>query len=180
MQVAYIEPDVTMRISKQETQKDAPSWGLGRISHKKTGNSDYVYDSTAGEGVTCYAVDTGVDITHPDFEDRATWGSNQVDSDDTDGNGHGTHTAGTMVGKTYGIAKKAKVVAVKVLDSQGSGSTSDIIAGMDWVVKNAKDKSVMNMSLGGAKTESLNQAAAKVVEAGVFLAVAAGNENVGC
>ena len=171
-----------MYISDLETQKDAPSWGLGRISHQENGSSDYVYDSSAGEGISCYAVDTGVDVDHPDFGGRARWGSNLVDSDDTDGNGHGTHTAGTMAGKEMGIAKKAEIVAVKVLDAQGSGSTSDIVAGMDWAVQDAKDpsKAVMNMSLGGLKTEVLNQAAAKVVEAGIFLAVAAGNDNVSC
>ncbi|KAK2754357.1 Secreted subtilisin-like serine protease sub5 [Arachnomyces sp. PD_36] len=179
--VAYIEPDRIMRASKIVTQEDAPSWGLGRISHAEAGVADYLYDDTAGSNITFYGVDTGIDITHPDFEDRAEWGTNVVDESDTDDNGHGTHTAGTAAGKEYGVAKKAHIVSVKVLNGQGSGSTSGIIKGMNWCVEHAKStgvagKAVMNMSLGGGRAQALDAAAAKAVEAGIFLAVAAGNE----
>jgi subtilisin family serine protease len=162
-------------------QSNAPSWGLARISSKKSGATDYVYDSTAGKGIVVYSVDTGIDIEHADFEGRAEWGTNTVDNDDTDGNGHGTHTASTAVGREFGVAKKASVVAVKVLGSDGSGTNSQVIAGMEWAVNNAKSrgvtgKAVMNMSLGGSFSQALNDAAANVVKSGVFLAVAAGNE----
>ncbi|CAG8064206.1 unnamed protein product, partial [Penicillium nalgiovense] len=112
---------------------------------------------------------------------RAEWGTNTVDNDNTDGNGHGTHTASTAVGSKFGVAKKASVVAVKVLSADGSGTNSQVIAGMEWAVKDAKSrgvtgKSVMNMSLGGAFSRAMNDAAANVVKSGVFLSVAAGNE----
>ncbi|KAJ5138214.1 alkaline serine protease [Penicillium bovifimosum] len=179
--VKYVEPDMIVNATANVVQPDAPSWGLARISSKKPGATDYVYDSTAGEGIVVYGVDTGIDIGHPDFEGRAKWGTNTVDNDDTDGNGHGTHTASTAVGGKYGVAKKASVVAVKVLGSDGSGTNSQVIAGMEWAVKDAKSrgvtgKSVMNMSLGGGYSRAMNDAAASVVKSGVFLAVAAGNE----
>ena len=128
-----------------------------------------------------YGVDTGIDIEHPDFEGRAEWGTNTVDSDDTDGNGHGTHTASTMAGVEFGVAKKASLVSVKVLGADGSGSTAGIIEGIQWVVDDAESrgvtgKSVMNLSLGGGFSQSLNDAATSAVGSGVFMAVAAGND----
>ncbi|KAJ5552049.1 hypothetical protein N7535_000004 [Penicillium sp. DV-2018c] len=179
--VKYVEPDMIVNASANVVQRNAPSWGLARISSKSPGATDYVYDSTGGEGIVVYGVDTGIDINHPDFEGRAKWGTNTVDRDNTDGNGHGTHTASTMVGVKYGVAKKASVVAVKVLGADGSGTNSGVISGMEWAVKDAKSrgvtgKSVMNMSLGGGFSRAMNDAAENVVKSGVFLAVAAGNE----
>lgn len=172
-----------MRASELVTQRNPPSWGLSRISSKSSNSTNYVYDSTAGDGVVVYSVDTGVDIKHPDFEGRAEWGTNTIDNDDTDGAGHGTHTSSTMVGKDFGVAKKASLVAVKVLGADGSGSTSKVLAGMEWAVKDAKSrgitgkKAVMNMSLGGPYSQAMNDGAANVIRSGVFLAVAAGNES---
>lgn len=162
-------------------QSNVPSWGLARISSKRTGTTSYTYDSTAGEGVVFYGVDTGIDISHSDFGGRAKWGTNVVDNDNTDGNGHGTHTASTAAGSKYGVAKKATLVAVKVLGADGSGTNSGVISGMDWAVKDAKSrgangKYVMNMSLGGEFSKAVNDAAANVVKSGIFLSVAAGNE----
>ncbi|KAJ5426193.1 alkaline serine protease [Penicillium sp. CMV-2018d] len=179
--VKYVEPDMVVNATANVVQGNAPSWGLPRISSKKPGATDYTYDSTAGEGIVVYGVDTGIDIKHSDFGGRAKWGTNTVDSDNTDGNGHGTHTASTMVGSKFGVAKKATVVAVKVLGADGGGTNSGVIAGMEWAVKDAKSrgatgKSVMNMSLGGAFSRAMNDAAANVVKSGVFLSVAAGNE----
>ncbi|KAL1954338.1 hypothetical protein VTO42DRAFT_1365 [Malbranchea cinnamomea] len=178
--VKYVEPDRIMRALELVTQSNVPSWGLARISSNSPGATDYVYDSTAGEGVVVYGVDTGIDIDHADFEGRAEWGTNTVDNDDTDGNGHGTHTASTIAGKEYGVAKKASLVSVKVLDSNGSGSMSGVISGIEWSVNDAKSKgalgkAVMNLSLGGGFSQSLNDAATNAVQAGIFLAVAAGN-----
>lgn len=172
---------MVVNATENVVQPNAPSWGLPRISSQKPGATDYVYDSTAGEGIVVYGVDTGIDIRHSDFEGRAEWGTNTVDNDNTDGNGHGTHTASTAVGSKFGVAKKASVVAVKVLSADGSGTNSQVIAGMEWAVKDAKSrgvtgKSVMNMSLGGAFSRAMNDAAANVVKSGVFLSVAAGNE----
>ncbi|KAF3480420.1 serine proteinase [Arthroderma uncinatum] len=182
--VMFVEKDSIVSVHGQPVeQKNVESWGLARISHGQPGANSYVYDSSAGEGMTVYSVDTGVDVNHEDFEGRAIWGSNQVnDGDNRDGSGHGTHTSGTMVGKKFGIAKKAKLVAVKVLGNDGSGPTSGIVAGINWSVEHARkngglDKAVMNMSLGGSSSSALNRAAAQAVQDGMFLAVAAGNDN---
>ncbi|MFI2238584.1 S8 family peptidase [Streptomyces chrestomyceticus] len=162
------------------TQENPPSWGLDRIDQADTqGDKKYTYPDSAGEGVTAYVIDTGVRTTHQDFEGRASSGFDAVDGDNdaTDGNGHGTHVAGTIAGKAHGVAKKAKVVAVRVLDDQGSGSTEQVVAGIDWVTKNHKGPSVANMSLGGGADEALDAAVQKAVASGVTFAVAAGNES---
>ncbi|CAG7944942.1 unnamed protein product [Penicillium salamii] len=179
--VKYIEPDMIVNATANVVQSSVPSWGLARISSKTSGATNYVYDSTAGQGVVIYGIDTGIEISHSDFGGRATWGTNTVDNSNTDGNGHGTHTASTAAGTKYGVAKKASLVAVKVLGADGSGTNSGVIAGMDWAVKDAKSrgvtgKAVAIMSLGGEYSKAMNDAAANVVKSGIFLSVAAGNE----
>jgi subtilisin family serine protease len=162
-------------------------WGLVRSAEEDlviTGSYKYLKD--IGNGVTAYIIDTGIYIEHNDFEGRATWGNNFVDNSNSDGNGHGTHVAGTIGSKTYGLAKGANLVAVKVLNAGGSGTTAGVIAGIDWVaqqsIKNSKGKkegaakSVANMSLGGGKSTSLNSATNACVAAGVVMAVASGND----
>ncbi|MDG9715389.1 S8 family peptidase [Streptomyces sp. DH24] len=162
------------------TQDNPPSWGLDRIDQADAaGDSKYSYPDKAGEGVTAYVIDTGVRVTHQDFEGRASHGYDAVDNDDTadDGNGHGTHVAATIAGAAHGVAKKANVVAVRVLDDNGSGTTEQVIAGIDWVTQNHKGPSVANMSLGGGADPALDAAVAKAVASGVTFAVAAGNES---
>ena len=177
-----------------ELEKNAPC-GLARLSHKKTLGfstfNKYEYDASAGEGVTAYIIDTGINVDHIDFEGRASWGKTIPQGDaDEDGNGHGTHCAGTVAGQRYGVAKKAKVVAVKVLRSNGSGSMSDVVKGVEWAAgahlkaqKEAKDSkkpfkgSTANMSLGGGKSPALDRVVDAAVAAGVHFAVAAGNDN---
>ncbi|MFG2890863.1 S8 family peptidase [Streptomyces sp. NPDC048248] len=162
------------------TQDNPPSWGLDRIDQADTeGDKKYNYPDSAGEGVTAYVIDTGVRTTHKDFEGRAASGFDAVDGDEdaTDGNGHGTHVAGTIAGAAHGVAKKAKIVAVRVLDDQGSGTTEQVVAGIDWVTKNHKGPSVANMSLGGGADEALDAAVQKAIASGVTFAVAAGNES---
>ncbi|KAI0433956.1 subtilisin-like protease PR1K [Xylaria sp. FL1042] len=176
--VEYIEHDAVVRASATQTNAD---WGLARLSNTSPDSSTYTYDDSAGEGVCAYVVDTGIDVDHPDFEGRATFASNQVDNDNTDGNGHGTHVAGTIGSKTYGVAKKVNLYAVKVLGADGSGTNAGVIAGMDYVVSDAPSRDcpkgvVVNLSLGGGISSSVNEAAANVVSAGNFMAVAAGNE----
>ncbi|KAI0969258.1 subtilisin-like protease PR1K [Xylaria arbuscula] len=176
--VEYIEHDAIVRAYATQSNAD---WGLARLSNTSPDSSTYTYDDSAGEGVCAYVVDTGIDVTHPDFEGRATFASNQVDNDNTDGNGHGTHVAGTIGSKTYGVAKKVNLYAVKVLGADGSGTNAGVIAGMDYVVSDAPSRDcpkgvVVNLSLGGGVSSSVNDAAANVVSAGNFLAVAAGNE----
>ncbi|EER23368.1 hypothetical protein D8B26_001470 [Coccidioides posadasii str. Silveira] len=180
--VNYIEPQRTFRAFGWVTQDNAPSWGLGRISHTSRGRMDYVYDSSAGENVTVYSVDSGVDISHPEFEGRAIWGVNAADNSDVDQIGHGTHTSGTIAGKTYGVAKMAKIVAVKVLDAGGQGTNGGIIQGINWAVNHARQnnvtgKAVMNMSFGGGLSRAINEAASSAVRAGIFMVAAAGNNN---
>ncbi|WP_030621949.1 S8 family peptidase [Streptomyces sclerotialus] len=168
------------KFSIDATQDSPPSWGLDRIDQEDTaGDSKYTYPDSAGEGVTAYVIDTGVRTTHKDFEGRASSGFDAVDGDDNadDGNGHGTHVAGTIAGAAHGVAKKAKIVGVRVLDDQGSGTTEQVVAGIDWVTKNHKGPSVANMSLGGGADEALDAAVQKAIEAGVTFGVAAGNES---
>ncbi|ODV64307.1 S8 family peptidase [Ascoidea rubescens DSM 1968] len=182
-----------MRVSTLEKveQLGAP-WGLARLSHinKLDVNTfnRYLYDDTAGQGVTSYVIDTGININHEEFEGRAVWGSTIPRNDfDEDNNGHGTHCAGTIASKTYGVAKKSNVVAVKVLRQNGTGSNSDVIKGVDFVVKSHLRESregnpnfkgsTANMSLGGGKSLALNKVVNIAVRSGVHFAVAAGNEN---
>ncbi|EFR04333.1 proteinase R [Nannizzia gypsea CBS 118893] len=180
--VKYIERDARVQINAIEMQDNVPSWGLARVGSKEPGGTTYYYDSSAGQGVTAYVIDTGTDIKHEEFSGRATWGGNFVDDIDMDCNGHGTHVSGTVAGTKFGVAKKANVVGVKVLDCDGSGSNSGVIMGMEFATNDAKKKgagkAVANMSLGGAFSQASNDAAAAIAQGGVFLAVAAGNDNV--
>ncbi|KAI1209541.1 oryzin precursor [Annulohypoxylon truncatum] len=193
-EVAYIEPDFKVSINALTSQSSAP-WGLARLSSRKPGASEYKYDETAGKGTYAYIIDTGIYLDHPEFEGRASFGKNFVDgsNNDTDENGHGTHVAGTTGSLTYGVAKKTHLVAVKVLGADGSGAISQVIAGIQWAVDDAKSKdtkqhhpppgigkAVGNISLGALKllSSSVNTAAAEAVKAGFFLAVAAGNGNL--
>ncbi|MGW7286979.1 S8 family peptidase [Streptomyces sp. NPDC054847] len=161
------------------TQPSPPSWGLDRIDQKALPlNQSYTYPDTAGEGVTAYIIDTGVRITHSDFGGRAFNGYDAIDNDNTaqDGNGHGTHVAGTVAGSSYGVAKKAKIVGVRVLNNAGSGTTAQVVAGIDWVTRNAVKPAVANMSLGGGIDTALDTAVRNSIASGVTYAVAAGND----
>lgn len=181
--------------SDPSVEKNAP-WGLARISHRDSLTfgtfNKYLYASEGGEGVDVYVIDTGTNVKHVDFEGRATWGKTIPQGDqDIDGNGHGTHCSGTVAGKKYGVAKKANVYAVKVLRSNGSGSMSDVVKGVEYAAEAHSDKvaaaksgkhkgfkgSTANMSLGGGKSTILDQAVNAAVDAGIHFAVAAGNDN---
>ncbi|MFD3805789.1 S8 family peptidase [Streptomyces sp. NPDC058611] len=161
------------------TQPNPPSWGLDRIDQRALPlNQSYTYPDKAGEGVTAYIIDTGVRITHQDFGGRASYGYDAIDNDNTaqDGHGHGTHVAGTVGGGAYGVAKKAKIVGVRVLNNQGSGTTAQVVAGIDWVTQNAVKPAVANMSLGGGADSALDTAVRNSIASGITYAVAAGNE----
>ncbi|CAO3673240.1 unnamed protein product [Umbelopsis ramanniana] len=164
------------------TQRDAPNWGLARISQKYLPlRTDYSYPEGAGEGIDVYVIDTGVNIAHTDFGGRASWGITTVDNSvDEDDNGHGTFVAGIIGGNLYGVAKKVQIIAVKALDGNGSGTVSDILFGLQYVIKNAKKlgnnhKSIVNLSLGTQKSTALDQAVTALVNAGIIMVAAAGN-----
>lgn len=176
--VASVEQNQTVRLA-DTTQSNAP-WGLDRIDQSALPLSGtYTYPDSAGSGVTAYVIDTGVRITHQQISGRASYGYDAVDGDTTasDGNGHGTHVATTIAGSTYGVAKKAKVVAVRVLDNNGSGTTAGVIAGIDWVTANHSGPSVANLSLGGGASTALDTAVRNSISSGVTYAVAAGNSS---
>ncbi|MFE1556853.1 S8 family serine peptidase [Streptomyces sp. NPDC058734] len=162
------------------TQPNPPSWGLDRIDQRALPlDQSYTYPDKAGEGVTAYIIDTGVRKTHQDFGGRASDGYDAIDNDNTaqDGHGHGTHVAGTVAGGAYGVAKKAKIVGVRVLNNQGSGTTAQVVAGIDWVTRNAVKPAVANMSLGGGADSALDTAVRNSIAAGITYGVAAGNES---
>jgi subtilisin family serine protease len=173
--VAYVEQDQMVHVDA--TQSSAP-WGLDRIDQASLPLSGtYTYPDTAGSGVTVYVIDTGVRITHTQISGRASYGYDSVDGDTTaqDGNGHGTHVATTIAGTTYGVAKSAKIVGVRVLNNSGSGTTAGVVAGIEWVTNNHTSPAVANMSLGGSASTSLDTAVANSIASGVTYAVAAGN-----
>lgn len=174
--VAYVEGDMIVRASVLVEQNQATP-GLGRISHAAAGANNYVFDDSAGQGITVYVVDTGVKTTHAEFGGRATLGFNAVDQVQDDGNGHGSHVSGTVGGNTFGVAKNANIVGVKVLGADGSGSNTGVIDGINFVAKDAQGKrAVMNMSLGGPKSDAVNAAVNALSRQGVVPVVAAGNE----
>ncbi|KHE84604.1 hypothetical protein GE21DRAFT_10172, partial [Neurospora crassa] len=182
-EVEYIEADQYVKLNAL-TSQNSTTTGLARLSHagpsKKA--APYIFDSSAGEGITAFVVDTGIRVTHSEYEGRATFAANFVNNVDTDENGHGSHVAGTIAGATFGVAKKAKLVAVKVLDGSGSGSNSGVLQGMQFVADTATSqklggKAVLNMSLGGGKSRAINSAINQIAAAGVVPVVAAGNEN---
>ncbi|KAK3813812.1 MAG: serine protease [Linnemannia elongata] len=174
--VKYIEQDAV--VTAYASQPNPPAtWGMVRISqHVRNLTQPYFYNNLAGAGVTAYIIDTGILASHQEFGGRATFGANFVSgSPNTDDNGHGTHLAGIIGSKTYGIAKNVNLVGVKVLSASGSGSASGVVAGMDWVAQKAiAGKTVVNMSLGGGKSQAIDDAAARLYAKNVPLFVAAG------
>ncbi|KAJ7188918.1 serine-type endopeptidase [Mycena filopes] len=189
-EVDYVEQDQIVRTQELTTQRAAP-WGLARVSHRPALTfgtfTRYEYDDQGGAGVDVYVIDTGIHTAHNEFEGRASWGTSIPDDILEDGNGHGTHCAGTIASRKYGVAKAANVIAVKVLGADGSGSMSDVIYGVLWAAEAAAEKavagktahkgSVANMSLGGGKSTALDRAVNSAVDSGLHFAVAAGNDN---
>jgi subtilisin family serine protease len=172
--VVSVEPNSVVRASQAN-----PPWGLDRTDQRNLPlDASYTY-TTSGVGVKAYVIDTGIRTTHIDFGGRASSGFDAIDGGPADDcNGHGTHVAGTIGGSLYGIAKNVSLVAVRVLDCGGSGTNAQVIAGIDWAIGDhaAGQPAVANMSLGGAANAALDTAIRNLVNDGVTVAVAAGNE----
>lgn len=190
-EIDYIEQDGMAHASDYFKTEEVPSknedvcatqegatWGLVRTSEVELNiNGKYNYDKD-GTGAYAFVLDTGIYVEHNDFNGRASWGANFVDSDNTDGNGHGTHCAGTIGGTKYGLAKKCRLVAVKVLSAGGSGSWSGVIDGINYVANDARRPATINLSLGGGFMQSVNDAVDAATNHGrVTVVAAAGNNN---
>lgn len=175
--VAYVERDRTVSIA---TTQSNPPWGLDRIDQRSRPlSATYTYFAT-GAGVKAYVIDTGIRFSHSQFGGRAVTGYDAVNGGPADDcNGHGTHVAGTVGGSTYGVAKGVTLVGVRVLGCNGSGTTSGVIAGVNWVTADhqAGQPAVANMSLGGGASSALDTAVRNSIADGVSYAVAAGNGN---
>ncbi|KAI8946376.1 subtilase [Xylaria longipes] len=187
-QVAEVEQDQVWHLFEEThelseraliTQTGA-TWGLGTISHRTNGSTNYIYDSSAGAGTYAYIVDTGLLTTHTQFGKRASYGYNAVGGANVDSNGHGTHVAGTLGGSTYGVAKAATIISVKVF-AESSSTTSIILDGYNWAVndiisKSRQSKSVLSLSLGGSFSPAFNNAVNNAYSSGILSVIAAGNE----
>ena len=186
--VAWIEPDGVMRAV---TTQSGATWGLDRIDQAaRPLNGSYTYTNT-GTSVNAYVIDTGIHFAHGEFGGRAVRGTDKVtaggllglggggSTNGEDCNGHGTHVAGTVGGATYGVAKNTRLIAVRVLGCAGTGATSNVIAGVDWVTADHDpgEAAVANMSLGGGASSALDTAVNNSINDGVTYAVAAGNGN---
>lgn len=192
--VLTIEQDQVVSINNCNSESN-PDWGIARTNHRNyTSTETYTYDystGSTGAGIDAYIIDTGIYCENDEFTSKkvgsCTFGYSTVTSgfinpvvDETDGNGHGTHCAGTVAGQTYGVAKEANLIAVKVLSDAGSGSTSGVIDGINWVAEQVaanKRPSVANLSLGGGFSQTQNDAVDAAVSAGVTMVVAAGNDD---
>lgn len=186
-EVAIVERDIPMRLKASNqctTQSDVPSWGVARTS-ETTLPLDYTYKYPNGSGsdVDVYVLDTGIRVTHKEFEGRASFGYNAAKgSVDTDQDGHGTHVAGTVASKNYGICKACNLVSVKIFTDGGDCSAAIIIRGFQWVMQNLdpKKKIVINISVGGdpgETSDAMDTAVNELVASGVHVVGAAGNEN---
>jgi subtilisin family serine protease len=175
--VSFIEADGLAFVS--DVQSSPPSWGLDRIDQRSLPLSGSYEYQNRGEGVRAYILDTGIKLDHVEYAGRAVSGRDIIDNDAdaSDCHGHGTHVAGTVGGSNVGIAKSVTLVGVRVLNCQGSGSWSQVIAGVDWVTANHVKPAVANMSLGGGFSSALNTAVSNSIAAGVTYSLAAGNSN---
>jgi subtilisin family serine protease len=177
-EIAYIEKSGLVKAVG--SQPSPPSWGLGRVSQRtlKSGAA-YNYPDTAGAGVDIYVIDTGIQASHSDFEGRAKFVKNFITEVDGDSNGHGTHCSGTIASKSYGVAKRANVNGIKVLNATGYGEDADVVKAIDWITQQPFKpyRTVISMSIGGDKLQSITDAVEAAFQKGIVSVVAAGNES---
>jgi subtilisin family serine protease len=175
--VAYVQQSHKFTVS--DTQQNPPSWGLDRVDQRDLPLDNSYTSANNGEGVTAFVIDTGVRATHQTFGGRVSGGFDAIDGDNNpdDGFGHGTHVAGTIGGAEYGLAKGVAITPVRVLGDDGSGTTEQVVAGIDWVTQNHSGPSVANMSLGGGADQALDTAVQNSIASGVTYAIAAGNSS---
>jgi len=174
--VAFVQQNQVVSITAD--QPNPPSWGLDRVDQRDLPlNRNYSYATTASN-VRAYIIDTGMDLDHPDFGGRASSGFDAIDGGTAeDCHGHGTHVGGTVGGTSYGVAKGVALVAVRVLNCSGSGTTAQVVAGVDWVTNNAVKPATANMSLGGSVDTAIDTAVSRSIASGVTYAIASGNSN---
>ena len=177
--VSFVEQDATVTTTAVQSN---PSWGLDRVDQRNLPLSKSYDDlNNSGSNIPVYVVDTGINAAHSDFESRVTAGFSVISDGlgSNDCNGHGTHVAGTIGGRTYGVAKTVTLIPVRVLNCSGSGTYSGVIAGLDWIAANhpAGVPAVVNMSLGGPASSSVDIAVSNLVNKKITVVVAAGNSN---
>ncbi|XP_065888962.1 uncharacterized protein [Dysidea avara] len=182
-EVKYVEHNRAVHLAQTdcEAQSSPENWGLARTAQRERPELgvDYSYDpEVLGESVNAYIIDTGIEVDHPEFSGRAEWGADFIDGSNQDGNGHGTHVAGTVIGDNYGLARKATAIAVRVLNNSGSGSFAGVVSGVNYSAQQHVEKkvpSVANMSLGGPVDQGLLDALEAAYKDGLLVVVSAGN-----
>jgi subtilisin family serine protease len=194
-EILFVEPNQRVYVSQDSTcheQATSETWGLDRVDQRDpvptTTSGTYKYSTgDDGQGVDVYILDTGIYVDHTEFQGRAVWGFTAADitDGDVDGNGHGTHVAGTVGSQTYGVAKNTILTAVKVLNNDGAGSTAGIVEALDWIlgdhaakeaIRGEKPKAVLSLSLGmNGTSATMEDALSNVIMQGLSVVVAAGN-----